>query len=398
MKLTPLLFMVFLQSAAAGAAEHAIFFYTQEVHGFSVMQNLLLALIFGISYVAGAIKSHNIIESIARRTAGLSGERTLLLFLILGHIAVYTVLTLYASPWAMWLLWPVLGWMGGTHWPIVESYIVAGRLPRAASLAIGRFNITWSIAVVLSVAIAGVLIHWWQPALLALCAALNLASLILVLLRFPRRALHLELDHPERLPAATIESYLPLSRSAKWSMLSCYTLMFVLGPYLPAVFDRLGFGLTAATLLASILYAARVLGFFAMERWHGWHGLRWPLAVGALAMPAGALLVLLGSDTATVILGMIGFGLFGGVVYTASLYYGMAMKNASVQAGGDHEAVIGTGFTAGPLLGMLGTKLATPLGPILGMTAGLSPIILVGLIGGLWPLRSRCKHEGKTTS
>ena len=174
--------------------------------------------------------------------------------------------------------------------------------------------------------------------------------------------------------------------------------MFVLGPYLPAVFDRLGYDVATATLLAAVLYGARVISFFAMERWHGWHGWKSPLVIGAIAMPAGALLVLLGADVATVVIGEILFGLFGGIVYTCSLYYGMVMKNASVEAGGDHEAVIGTGFTAGPLLGMLGTKLATPLGPILGMTAGLSPIILIGLIGGLWPLRSRCKHERKATS
>lgn len=389
MKLTPLLLMVFIQSAATGAAEHAIYFYTQEVHGFSVMQNLLLALVFGITYVIGAMKSHTLIEWLARRSGGQSGERKLLIFVILGHIILGAAFTVNASPYLLWALWPVLGWCNGTHWPIVESYIVAGRPPRAASQAIGRFNVTWSIAATLPVAIAGLLIHWWEPGLLALCAALNVLGLIVVLATFPRRAIHLEDDHPERLPSAVIESYKPLSRSSKWSMLSCYTLMFVLGPYLPTVFERLGFGLTTAALLASILYAARVVSFLGMERWHGWHGLRWPLAVGAVAMPAGALLVLLGNDTLTVVLGMIGFGLFGGVVYTASLYYGMAMKNASVEGGGDHEAVIGTGFTAGPILGMAGTKLAGTFGTVVGMTVGLSPIIAVGLAGGLWPLRRR---------
>ena len=214
MRLPPLLLMVFIQSAATGAAEHAIYFYTQEELHFSVMQNLLLALIFGITYVAGAMKSHGIIEWIAKRSGGRSGERALLLFVIVGHIIIGTLLTVQTAPWLLWTLWPVLGWMNGAHWPIVESYIVAGRTPRAASQAIGRFNVTWSTAAVASVAVAGVMIQWWEPSLLAMCAVFNLVSLVIVLLYFPRRALHLELDHPERLPPDVIESYKPLSRSA----------------------------------------------------------------------------------------------------------------------------------------------------------------------------------------
>jgi hypothetical protein len=50
-----------------------------------------------------------------------------------------------------------------------------------------------------------------------------------------------------------------------------------------------------------------------------------------------------------------GLGLFGvgmAVIYSGALYYAMEVGKAQVQAGGKHEALIGAGYTAGPLIGL----------------------------------------------
>jgi len=379
MNLARLLILVFLQSAATAAAEHAIYFYTKEVHQFSVTLNLLLALVFGAAYIFGAIGSHGLSKRIG-------GERRALMSVILGQVIVGAVLTFSTSAALFWCLWPMLGWLAGSQWPIIESYVVAGRPPKAATHAIGRFNVTWSIAVVLAVALAGYLIEQWDQALFAMSASLSLLSAILCLATFPANAAHLDDDHPGRLPCETIKRYKPLVVSARWSMLTSYSLMFVIGPYLPDIFKALGFGLTAATLLASILYGMRVVSFAFMERWHGWHGRADILALGAIALPTAALLTLSGRSAGIVIVGEVLFGFTAGVIYTASLYYSMILKDASIEGGGDHEGIIGTGFCLGPILGMAGTKLATRFGTLTGLTLGLSPVLAIGLIGGLWPL------------
>lgn len=387
MRSTPLLIAVFLLSVATASAEHAVFFFTKEALGFGVMANLLLALVFGATYLAGAHRSHALSEWSVRRLPGVGNERAVLLAVLASQVVIGGLLAWSPTPGMFWALWPVLGLVSGVQWPIVESYVVAGRPPRAAATAISRFNVTWAVAVVWAVAVSGFLIDWWEPALFAMGGLLNLVGIGVLLATFPKRATHLQDDHPERIAAEVVRSYRPLIASSRWSMLSSYTLMFVLGPYLPEVFDTLGYGVVAATLLAGVLYALRVVSFAWMGVWTGWHGKKLPLAIGAVALPAGALLILLPSAIMPVLIGEVVFGFTAGVIYTASLYYGMIEKNASVEAGGDHEAVIGVGFCLGPLLGMAGHKFSSTLGSaVAGMTLGLSPMIVVGLVGGLWPL------------
>lgn len=387
MRAGPLLIAVFLLSMATASAEHAVFFFTKEALGFGVMLNLLLALVFGVTYLAGAHRSHALAEWMVRRLPGVGNERFVLLLLLGVQVVIGGLLTLSPTSAVFWATWPVLGAVSGIQWPIFESYVVAGRTPRAASVAISRFNVTWATSAVLAVGVSGLLIAWWEPALFALCGLLNLAGIVILLAAFPKRAEHLHDDHPERIPPDIIRGYRPLIASSRWSMLSSYTLMFVLGPYLPEVFDQLGYGVVAATLLAGVLYAMRVVSFAWLGLWSGWHGRKLPLAIGAVALPAGTLLILLPETLWPVLIGEVVFGVTSGVIYTASLYYGMIEKNASVEAGGDHEAVIGAGFCLGPVLGMAGHKLSAALGSsIAGMTLGLSPVIVVGLVGGLWPL------------
>ncbi|XAL99890.1 MFS transporter [Phycisphaeraceae bacterium D3-23] len=394
MRSAPLLLAVFLLSMATASAEHAVFFFTKEALGFGVMANLLLALVFGATYLLGARLSHPWVEWLVRRLPGVGSERFVLVLILASQVVIGGLLAWSPTPAMFWSLWPVLGLVSGVQWPIFESYVVAGRPPRAAATAISRFNVTWATAVVIAVAISGLLIAWWEPALFALGGLLNLAGIVILLTTFPERAAHLEDNHPDRIPAEVVRSYRPLIASSRWSMLSSYTLMFVLGPYLPEVFDALGYGVVTATLLAGVLYALRVVSFAWMGMWPGWHGKKLPLALGAVALPVGALLILLPSTVAPVLIGEVIFGFTAGVIYTASLYYGMIEKNASVEAGGDHEAVIGVGFCLGPLLGMAGHKLSTTLGSaVAGMTLGLSPMIVGGLVGGLWPLRKNVNHE-----
>src|SRR5690606_33164679 len=55
-------------------------------------------------------------------------------------------------------------------------------------------------------------------------------------------------------------------------------------------------------------------------------------------------------------LALFGFGLGG--VYTGALYYVMEVGASEVEAGGTHEALIGGGYTLGPLIGLAGLWIA----------------------------------------
>jgi len=84
-----------------------------------------------------------------------------------------------------------------------------------------------------------------------------------------------------------------------------------------------------------------------------WHG-RWgTLLLGSLALFAGFAAVVLGPSLWLLLAGLAAFGVGMGVIYYAAIYYALSVGHAEVDAGGKHEALIGAGYTLGPLLGLL---------------------------------------------
>jgi hypothetical protein len=99
------------------------------------------------------------------------------------------------------------------------------------------------------------------------------------------------------------------------------------------------------------------------------------LVLGAVAMTGGFGLVVAGPSVGYM---LVGFGCLGagvGVIYYAALYYALAVGHAQVDAGATHEGLIGAGYTAGPIAGLLGTAIAGGVG-IVGVVWAL-----VGLAG-----------------
>jgi hypothetical protein len=74
------------------------------------------------------------------------------------------------------------------------------------------------------------------------------------------------------------------------------------------------------------------------------------------------------------------FGTAAGVIYYASLYYALVVKNASVDAGGAHEGLIGLGFAIGPIAGLVGSYLPVAGSELLGIVVGACPILLICLV------------------
>jgi hypothetical protein len=94
------------------------------------------------------------------------------------------------------------------------------------------------------------------------------------------------------------------------------------------------------------------------------------------------LLILLGNSLPLVILGEIIFGVAAGFSYTAALYYALVADNASVDAGGAHESLIGIGIALGPLSGLAGQLLVgqpLPFGAEAAGSAGLQPFAALAL-------------------
>lgn len=372
------------ESFAGMLVARGLYFYTDRVYEASIAANLWLALVLGVAYVAGAWVSHPL--------AHWLGERQALLLVCVGQLVAGAAVAgdawLAATPSVpLMVVGSVAIWvLHGATWPIVESYVSAGRDQKQTANALGWFNLAWAGATAPAVAFSGTIIEWHPAALFGVASAAQVLVIGLTL-GLRERPLHLTDDHPDRPTSQTKAHYQRLLTSAQWSMLSTYILLFMLAPMMPAIFkDRLGYSIAAATVLASTIEGTRFITFFVLQRSQFWHG-RADLLVGmALAIPVCFFMVLLGQGTATVVIGASLFGLAEGLAYYAALYYIMLVKNSSVDAGGEHEGLIGMGYALGPAAGLVGQAAVPKLGVLLGPVVGIAPVILLCLTKALAPI------------
>jgi len=383
-RLRSLLVLSFIESFATILIERAVYFYSSDVLGFSEVLNLWMALILGVGYVAGAFLSH----AVAMRIT----ERRVLFLTVSIQWVVHVLLFVFSGGWILAVGMGVLGFVNGMKWPVVESYISAGRPPREAARAVGSFNMAWASAVPLSLVLAGPIIDVWASGLFLLAVLIN--SVTLVLLRgLPRAPTHLTDDHPERLPPDQLLRYRELLRSSRWNMVSAYTLTFLMAPLLPGIFDRLQVPVIYATGLSSLFDGVRVLVFYILRRIHTWHGRLVPAFVSIATLPLGFFMVIFGQTLVVVLTGEVIFGVAASLCYYASLYYAMVVGNASVGEGGVHEGLIGLGFSLGPAFGLTAGVLAVPMGgPIAGMLVAVGPVMM---LCGSMATRSLCSRSSR---
>jgi len=372
--------MVFasIASFATALVQRGVFFYTRETLAFGETQNLLLALGMGTVYVFGAFSSHRVSEWF--------GEKRVLLGLLIIEIGVLVAIRQRSQGWPLAVGSLAFSCLNGMMWPIVESYVSAGQTPVAASRAIGKFNLAWSLPLPLGVWSSGLIIRHLAAGLF-FCAAGGLALAMAFVLPLQAAPRHLAEDHPERLDTKRLRWLGALMVSSRSSMVAGYAMLFVLAPLLPVLLSRLGYTVVAQTALAGCLDAGRAATFGLMQSTQTWHGRRSILALAAVLLPIGFLLALSAGRGEVIALALVVFGASHGVSYYASLYYAMVINNAAVKSAGMHESLIGSGFVLGPTAALAGRTLGNLWHQAsLGILAGMSPIVALGALGGLWPL------------
>jgi hypothetical protein len=141
------------------------------------------------------------------------------------------------------------------------------------------------------------------------------------------------------------------------------------------------------TVVGSAWMAARWVAFLALGATVWWHTRPRALLTAALLLLAGFLAVTLrpqwlpGSPqlaTAPWIVWMVAWqvvlGLALGLIYAASLYFGMVLSDGSTEHGGYHEALIGLGMVIGPGAGALAESVGegNPLWGVLAVSTVLA--------------------------
>lgn len=365
--LVAVLALTFLGSMGTGAVTNGFSFIASQGLGYGRKMNLLLALVLGATYIVGALFVGRLVARLAIHKAGISPRTLLAIALVV--IALACQLPMLAQHFApeltepaLWAFIVIFSPATGIFWPIVEGYLSGGRSGKTLRSAIGRFNIVWSIALVFSFWLMAPLLGHNPFLIFSLLGVLQLL-MCAVLRWFPHHPpSHLPDDH-EPHP----EVYVALLTMFRVMLIASYIVLSALSPLLPIVEDKLGVDVQWKTPLASVWLTTRVFLFIFFERWHGWHGRWWTPWTGMGLMLVGFSVCMLSPvagdwGLGTLMLGLAVMGIGIAITYYGALYYAMAVGNAQtsnqsngqVNAAGKHEAVIGLGYTLGPLCGLLG--------------------------------------------
>ena len=374
--LGPILAITFFGSLATGVVWHGLAFIADEVHGFSQTRNLTLYVLMGVVYLIFAGFGHSLLDRVA---AGVSTRtRLALAFGIQGVVCLIPLVT--DQEIGLWIIALIINAASALAWPIVESYLAAGRHGPRMQRAIGWFNIVWMTAVILPMVVVGPLMDQLGDQTIT-WLGLGFACALICMWRLP--------PTPGRHDESESEStghYPFLLRASRCLLPISYLLNAAFNPLLPYRFSDIGVPVDVATPLAASWMIARVVVVVAMSKFGSWRG-RWSAPIGAaVALFGGFALIMFSRSTIGIVTGLVIFGAAMGAIYYMGLYYAMVMGDADVDAGGTHEALIGVGYAAGPLAS-LGGKFVGALAFGGAATALASGVFTVaGGVAAIWTI------------
>ena len=236
--LVAVLAVTFAGSLSGGVFWAAIFFVTAGHYGFSPARNLMLAVVMGAIYAAMAAATGRLV----RRVSASSPRAVLMAALASWTIAALAPLAQRRSEIVIWAAASLGAAASAVVWPIVESYLSAGRHGAKMRAAIGWFNVTWTPATALALLLMPIVSQAGSLAALVLSAAGSIAALAATFALPVRPGAH----EAEAAQAAIGREYPYLMRAGSWLLPMSYILVAVMSPLLPHRLAALGGGETQA--------------------------------------------------------------------------------------------------------------------------------------------------------
>ncbi len=363
-----------------------IFFFMQKKFGFGNMENLLLGGLAGFVYMIASY----ICGRIARRAGYLRilviafGVVTIALLVgsqlqsVTGHLVVVCVAVA-----GIGFVWTPLQALACQHEP-------AHRVQRM----VGLYNVIWATLVAIGYFAGGAMFEAWNLSIFIVTAGIHFTQFLIAIHLLRSSRLRDKLGTQPAIAADETTTRVAPSiaraflRMAWIANPAAFIATNVAVPTIPTIAKRFDLSPTWAGIFCSVWLFARAGAFLLFWKWPGWHyRLGWLLA-GYIVMVISFAAILVGSNLVVLLVAQVFFGLALGLLYYSSLYYSMhvGVENQG-EHGGMHEAVIGAGNFAGPVVGALALYFY-PANPHAG-TWAVSVAMGVGLIWMLrvWALR-----------
>ena len=311
-------------------------------YGASRIELGLLGAAPQIAFVASCLALGSLSDRLGRRRVMMAGALCYVLAFFLSYRG--------ASVHGLILAALVVGAAGGLFWPALEGAIgdAWGHGPLGRGLLL--FNFGWTTGMAVGAAAGGRLADRALSLPFLVALAVGLVTLPLIAVWRPVQVRHAEEEHAGgavEVPKHA-EHFLVLARIANFC---CFFAIASMRALFPALGKSLAFDGRTIGLLIAATPLAQSVSFLLLSRSHRWQYRLLPLA----AAQAAVILALIGmlvtqSDTHFALLfGIVGAGC--GVTYTASLFYSLNRPADRGKMGALHEAILGGGSMAGPLMG-----------------------------------------------
>jgi MFS family permease len=289
------------------------------------------------------------------------GHRKLALIgcLISGSMAFVCSLTTQIG-----LLLLVSAFFGGGlafFWPSIIAWLGEGLHGHKLAVRLTIFSVAWNLGLLLGFILSGVLFKYGPK--LAFYASASSILLIAILLLLPTKPLENSNEPPDTVPAP----HIPKGRGfRKTAWLANFATNFALAgttALFPQLATHVGISADVHGALLAAGRGAALVAFVALQLLVFWRTRLWPLWVAQLACAASLVWMGLANTTWMFAAAWIIGGTVSGYAYQASIYFTLEEMTEKGKGSGFHEAIIGTGMFAGPVLaGWVGShhSLRTP--------------------------------------
>jgi len=368
-----------LNIIGAAMMMNGIFFVMTHEHGWDTTRNLALAAAQGATFTIGALSA-----SAWSRVAGKARGFVISSLLLAGCSALMLVARSTAQIVPILMAYALVV---GTTWPVLESLVTSGVDARRMSRRVGIYNLVWSGLAAVVVAVFGSLLDWWPPSAMWIATLVHAGGAVVMWIcrsaiavpapanLIPANGAHgsaavhrsseaVENQHAHLAPEPQLLRH---RRQALWlsriGLPASFVVASVLMPMMPGLRVMQELDVAAQTLVCSVWLAARWGIFAVLGATSWWHTRPWLILLAAAGVLASVLGVLLPpfQSTAANVIWMLGWeivlGASMGMIFAASLYFGMVLSDGSTEHGGYHEALIGVGQTLGPAGAALGQYL-----------------------------------------
>ena len=259
------------------------------------------------------------------------------------------------------LMFPLMNGVGGlislsamlglatSHcWPPMQAWLGEGKGHRTLRFSIAVYNVSWSLGILAGPVLGGQL--FTVNAILPFYASAGFVGLaVLIVLTTGNRKSHSAPEDPRPPQTEPAFSYiLPIAWLANFAAFFSHSSVRQLFPKLATDLD-----ISPVSLgnLMALIGVSQAVAFVALAVISGWQS-RPALLFGAQFISIASLAILTaGKSTFVFAIALLGLGLAAGVTFSFAIFHTLNSKSPLGKRAGTNEAIVGSGFMLGPLLG-----------------------------------------------